>query len=52
MSKIALLILHIQNGNFNLTRFRSKKWIIGTHKSQIKDVFVNAMINIEVQIEK
>jgi hypothetical protein len=51
MSKIAPNINFTHTKWKFLTRFRSKKWIIGTHKSQIKDAFVNAMINIEVQIE-
>lgn len=54
MSKIAPSInfTHTTMDILTWTRFRSKKWIIGTHKSQVKDAFVNAMINIEVQIEK
>lgn len=34
------------------TRYRNKTWKIGTSKSQVKDNFVNAMINLEIQIEK
>lgn len=54
MSKIApnINFTHTKMEILTWTRFRSKKWIVGTHKSQIKDAFVNAMINIEVQIEK
>lgn len=43
---------HTQMEVLTWNRYRSKKWIVGTHKSQVKDSFVNAMINIEVQIEK
>lgn len=54
MSKIAPSInfTHTQMEVLTWTRFRSKKWIIGTHKSQVKKSFVNAMINIEGKLEK
>ncbi|TDE00362.1 carboxypeptidase-like regulatory domain-containing protein [Flavobacterium sandaracinum] len=54
MSKIAPSInfTHTKMEILTWTRFRSKRWIVGTHKSQVKDAFVNAMINIEVQLEK
>ena len=54
MAKIAPRInfTHTKMEILTWTRFRSKKWAVGTHKSQVKDSFVNAMINIEVQLEK
>lgn len=54
MSKIApnINFTHTTKDILTWIRFRSKNWKIGTHKSQVKDAFVNAMINIEVEIEK
>lgn len=54
MDKIAPSInfTHTDQKVLTWTRYRNKEWKIGTSKSQVKNSFVNAMINIEVQMQQ
>ncbi len=53
MDKIAPSInfTHTDQKVLTWTRYRNKEWKIGTSKSQVKNNFVNAMINIEVLMQ-
>lgn len=54
MAKIAPYLNFTQTNNEILTwsRFRDKNWISSTNKLQISDKYINALIKIEVKIEK
>ncbi len=47
-----ILFTHTERKIITWNRYRNKEWRIGTTKSQVRKDFVNAMINIDVVIEK
>lgn len=54
MSEIAPYInfTHTDKEILTWTRYRSKDWVVGTSKSHVRKDFINAMINVEVKLEK
>lgn len=47
-----ILFTHTERKLVTWSRYRNKEWKVDTTKSQVRNDFVNAMINIDVVTEK